>query len=188
LFFDLGEKSFKKVKVMRGQGLKFRSGYDLVGSLSISPELVVLSGPKGILDTIRSIDLGAVDLREITGSFEQKVSLKSPDNKISLEPIEVTIKGRLDKFTEGTFELEYKVINVPSNAIISTFPKEIKLVFQVPLSDYDKVSAEGFEVICDYRDSKNNKLDHLIPRVVKKPDFVSAVRVVPNKVEYLIKN
>ena len=188
LFFDLGEKSFKKVIVRQGMGLKFRNGYDLVGSLSISPELVVLSGPKGILDTIRSLDLGEIDLREITGSFVQKVSLKSPDKKIALEPALVTIKGRLDKFTEGTFELEYKVINVPSKAIISTFPKEIKLVFQVPLLDYDKVSAEGFEVICDYRDSKNNKLDHLIPRVVKKPEFVSAVRVVPNKVEYLIKN
>ncbi|MDZ7614928.1 MAG: hypothetical protein U5K51_15450 [Flavobacteriaceae bacterium] len=50
------------------------------------------------------------------------------------------------------------------------------------------MNADGFEVVCDYSDSKNNKLDHLIPRVIKKPEFVSAVRVVPNKVEYLIKN
>ncbi len=188
LFFDLGEKSFKKVKVLQGQGLKFRDGYNLVGNLNILPEQIVLSGPKGILDTISSLDLGSVDLNDFTGSFVQKVSLKSPSIKIAMEPAEVTIKGRLDKFTEGTFELEYKVINVPSNAIISTFPKVVKLVFQVPLSDYNKVSSDGFEVICDYRDSKNNKLDHLIPRVVKKPEFVSSVRVVPNKVEYLIKN
>lgn len=188
LFFDLGEKSFKKVKVREGEGLEFRNGYNLVGDLKITPELITLSGPKGILDTIRSVDLGSLDLRNHTGSFTQQITLQSPNSKIVLDPANVTVKGRLDKFTEGSFEVAYKVINVPSNAIISTFPKELKLVFQVPLSDYDKVNADGFEVVCDYSDSRNNKLDHLIPRVVKKPEFVSAVRVVPNKVEYLIKN
>lgn len=188
LFFDLGDKSFKKAKVREGQGLEFRNGYNLVGNLKITPELITLSGPKGILDTISSIDLGSLDLRNNTGSFTLQVTLQSPDSKIALDPAEVTVKGRLDKFTEGTFEIGYKVLNVPPSAIISTFPKELKLVFQVPLSDYDKVNADGFEVVCDYSDSRNNKLDHLIPRVVKKPEFVSAVRVVPNKVEYLIKN
>lgn len=188
LFFDLGDKSFKKAKVREGQGLEFRNGYNLVGNLKITPELITLSGPKGILDTISSIDLGSLDLRNNTGSFTLQVTLQSPDSKIALDPAEVTVKGRLDKFTEGTFEIGYKVLNVPPSAIISTFPKQLKLVFQVPLSDYDKVNADGFEVVCDYSDSRNNKLDHLIPRVVKKPEFVSAVRVVPNKVEYLIKN
>ena len=188
LFFDLGEKSFKKVKVWAGEGLEFRNGYNLVGDLNITPQLITLSGPKGILDTIRSVDLGSLDLRNNTGAFTQQVTLQSPNPKIVLDPAEVTVKGRLDKFTEGSFEVRYKVINIPSNAIISTFPKEVKLVFQVPLSDYEKVNADGFEVICDYNDSRNNKMDHLIPRVIKKPEFVSSVRVVPNKVEYLIKN
>ncbi|MDZ7614929.1 MAG: YbbR-like domain-containing protein [Flavobacteriaceae bacterium] len=115
LFFDLGEKSFKKVKVRVGEGLEFRNGYNLVGDLKIAPELITLSGRKGILDTIRSIDIGSLDLRNTKGSFTRQVTLQGPDPKIALDPAEVTVKGRLDKFTEGSFEVGYKVINVPSN-------------------------------------------------------------------------
>jgi hypothetical protein len=71
--------------------------------------------------------------------------------------------------------------------LISTYPKEVKVVFQVALSDYNKISENSFKIQCDYKHTEDNNLEYLIPKIVEKPDILFDVKVIPNKIEYLIK-
>ena len=43
----------------------------------------------------------------------------------------------------------FEVINLPRNVIISTYPKEVKVVYQVALKDYNKIPENSFRVHCD---------------------------------------
>ena len=93
----------------------------------------------------------------------------------------------MDKITDGSYNLPFEVINLPRNVIISTYPKEVKVVYQVALKDYNKIPENSFRIQCDYKQTQDNNLDYLIPKLVDKPEMITNVKIVPNKIEFLIK-
>ncbi|MGB5244220.1 MAG: YbbR-like domain-containing protein [Lutimonas sp.] len=188
LFFEFGIKKFKKVAVLPKMEIQYKIGYGLSENLKFTPKEVTISGPEGMIDTINEVQVKPLILANVSDSFEQELMVISPAKSVSIEPEIIKVSGKVEKFTEGSFDMGYKVINVPPSAIISAYPKELKLIYQVSLENYNKVLAEGFEIICDYEQAEKNNLDYLLPKVTKMPDFVSSVRIVPEKVEFLIKN
>jgi hypothetical protein len=186
LFFEFGKKFSKKVKVISQAELDFRPGYNIVDELQIEPAEVSISGPEGVLDSITEIKTKALKISDIFKSFEKKVPLVVPEN-LTVKPTEIIIKAKVDKFTQGSFILPVEVINVPRSVLITTYPKEVEVVYTVPFSDYNMIVPESFKVICDYKEAQQHDLEYLLPKLTDKPNMVSSVRIVPNKIDYLIK-
>lgn len=186
LFFEFGKKFSKKVKVISQVELEFKPGFNIVNDIQIEPALVSISGPEGVVDSIEEIKTRIIKISNIYKSFEKKLPLVVPEN-ITVKPTEVVIKAKVDKFTQGTFTLPIEVINVPRNVLITTYPKEVKVIYTVPFSDYNKIVPESFKVICDYKETQENDLEYLLPKLTDKPVMVSSVRIVPNEIDYLIK-
>jgi len=187
LFFDLGVKKSKVIPIVSSANLKFKKGYNLVKKYSLHPEVVTVSGPTKFIDSISEIKTEELEILDISNSFETELQLVTPNNSVSLSTNKILIKGEVEKITEGSFNVNYKIINLPENYFISSYPKEIKVVYQVSLKDYNKISENSFEVICDYKETEINNLDYLIPKIIEKPDILFDVKVVPNKIEFLIK-
>lgn len=187
LFFDLGVKKSKKVPIVAAANLQFKTGFNLVKKYTLHPEMVTVSGPTKLIDSIQEVMTEKLDLIDISSSFENEMKLISPNKSVYLSPEIVLIKGEVAKITEGTFNIAYKIINLPEDYIISTFPKEIKVVYQVPLKYYNNITENSFEIICDYKETADNNLDYLIPKIIEKPDILFDVKVVPNKIEFLVK-
>ena len=59
-------------------------------------------------------------------------------------------------------------------------------MFQVGLSNYKKIAASDFKVICDYKISNGQNKHYLVPKLIEKPSLVSSIRLVPDRIEYLI--
>ncbi len=186
LFFEFGKKFSKKVQVTPQVDLEFRPGYNIVDDMQVIPQEVSISGPEGVIDSIIEIRTKVQKITDIFKDFEKRLPLIIPDN-ITVKPAEIVIKGKVDKFTQGTFTLPVEVINVPRSVLITTYPKEVKVIYTVPFKDYNKVVAESFKVICDYKEAQENELDYLIPKLTDTPGMVSSVRILPNKIDYLIK-
>lgn len=187
LFFDLGVKKTKKVKVITHLKINFKPGFNLTKQKVIDPSIIVISGPSKAIDTINEVHTEVFEMKDVSDSFEKKIKLINPSKAISLSTEEITIKGKVEKITQGTFILPYRIINLPKKYLISTYPKEVKVVFQVALNDYNKISENSFKIQCDYKHTTDNNLDYLIPKIVEKPDILFDVKVIPNKIEYLIK-
>ncbi|MCK5639092.1 MAG: YbbR-like domain-containing protein [Flavobacteriaceae bacterium] len=187
LYFEFGVKKSKKVKIISHVNLQFKPGYNLVKEQTIEPDKITISGPENVIDSINEIHTEIIELNDVSESFINKINLVSPTNSISLSSDHVTIKGNVEKITEGTFLLPYKVINIPNKYLISTYPKEVKVIFQVALKDYNKISENSFKIECDYKQTDDNNLEYLIPKIVEKPEILFDVKVVPNKIEFLIK-
>lgn len=187
LYFDLGVKKSKKVKVITNIDLQFKPGFNLIKDYTIEPKFVTISGPSKVIDTINEINTETINWLDISQSFDKKIKLKLPNNIISLSTNEIIIKGNVEKITEGSFNLPFKIINLPKNYIISTYPKEVKIVYQVALKDYNKISKNSFVIQCDYRHTEKNNLEYLIPSIVDMPEILFDVKLIPNKIEFLIK-
>jgi len=188
LYFDLGVKKSKKVKINTNVNLQFKSGFSLVKKYTVHPNSVTVSGASKYIDSIEVIQTELFEMNEVSSSFEEIIKLKSPNEYVTLSSNIVTIKGNVEKMTEGTFNLTYRIINLPKNYIISTYPKKVKVTYQVALKDYNKISDNSFKIQCDYKETESNNLEYLIPKIVEKPEILFDVKVIPNKIEFLIKN
>ena len=187
LFFDLGVRKSKEVPVVSAVDFNFKTGFDFVKPIELSPSVVSISGPEKAIDTIEEVFTEELVISDIAANLEQEVRLSSPGANIELSNELTTVRGEVDKITDGVFILPFEVINLPRNYLISTYPKEVKVIFQVALKDYNKIPENSFKVQCDYKHSVDNNLDHLIPRIVEKPEIIFDAKVIPNKIEFLIK-
>jgi hypothetical protein len=153
----------------------------------LNPRNVTISGPEKVIDTINEVYTEDITLQDLSASFSQEIGVRSPHEAVDLSEQKVSVIGEVDKITDGSFSIPFEVINLPRNYLISTYPKEVKVVFQVALKDFNKIPENSFRVQCDYKQSEDNNLDYLIPVVVEKPEIIFDVKVIPNKIEFLIK-
>jgi len=186
IYLDLGQLNSKKIRLKGNFDFSYKSGYHLTSSVVITPDSILVSGPKQQIDTLKNIQLQKLTLKEISNSVEQVIQIKEVSDVIRFRVKEATIFAKVDRFTEGNLELSFEVINLPDSVSVTTFPKKVKVFYQVDLSNFSKVNAASFKVVCNYNNTLNNNLNYLIPRVVLKPEFVTSVKIIPNKIEYLI--
>ena len=187
LYFDLGKSISKKLKVTSNVTIQYQTGFNLSGQLKIEPEYITIKGPKSKIDSITTITTELIELNDVNESISKKVKIIIDDfDAVSYSNNEVLISGLVEKFTERTIISKIKVLNKPSAYKIITFPKEVELVFQIGLSDFNKVNEKDFQIICDYNESLKNNLDFLIPKITNKPTMVKDVKVIPSKIEFLL--
>ena len=187
LFFDLGVKRSKKVPIVSQVEFEFKTGFSFVGNHEFNPAEVSISGPEKVIDTINEVYTMPQKISDISESINQSVKLQNPSGSVVLSEESVMVVGVVDKITNGSYNVPFRVINLPKNVIISTYPKEVKVVYQVALKDYNKIPENSFRIHCDYKQTEDNNLDYLIPKLVEKPELISNVKIIPNKIEFLIK-
>lgn len=187
LFFDLGVKKSRKVPVLSAMEFSFKTGFNIVGDIVVSPSEVTVSGPEKVIDTINEVYTAGFHLSDISEPFEQEVNLNAPNDVVVLSDETVLVTGVVDKITDGSYNLPFEVINLPRNLIMSTYPKKVKVIYQVALKDFNKIPENSFRIQCDYKQTQDNNLDYLIPKLVEKPELITNVKIVPNKIEFLVK-
>lgn len=187
LYVNLSKSISKKLKVVPDLDLQYQTGYNLSGNLQISPNYVTVTGPKSILDSIQVVGTKKLVLTNLNDTINEQIAvLKAKNTTVRYSDETIKINGLIEKFTERSLTSKYSIKNKPKTYVLSAFPKEVKLVFQVGLSDFKKIDTDNFKVVCDYKQSLDNDLNYLIPKVVKKPSFVKDVKIVPQKIEFLL--
>ena len=188
IFLDLGSLISKKVALKPNLEINYHIGYDILESVSMDPDSILISGPKGQIENIKIINLELLKLEDVKSDFSKNVKIILPENtgNIKLNSKFTKISGEVEKFTEGTFKISFKVLNLPKDINLTTLNKTIEVVFVVALSNFDKVNKDFFEVVCDYNIAKENKLNYLIPKVTVNSRLIKNFKVIPNKIDFLI--
>lgn len=189
IFIEIGPSISKKVPVKPNLEIQYKAGYNLVEKLKISPDTVIVSGSKKYIDSITEFTTNPLKLDNVYKNIEVELTLK-PSFKIKqikMSANKVKISGKVDKFTEGTFKIPVKIINVPEGVSITTFPKEIEAIYQCGLSNFSKITQNDILVVFDYKQYENDTLiTYLSPIIEQKSDYVYALKINPAQLEFLI--
>jgi len=188
IYLEIGSLISKKVPLIPNLEINYHIGYDILESEVIQPDSILISGPEASLNKIVNIDLELLKLEDVKFDFSEKVKILRPENSKNLKITSefATISGKVEKFTEGVFDIPFKVLNLPKDIDLTSLHKTVKVYYVVGLSDFNKIDKNSFEVVCDYTLSRGNNLDYLVPKVVVKPSFIKNFKVVPNKIDFLI--
>lgn len=188
IYLDIGSLISKKVALKPNLEINYHVGYDILETVSMKPDSILISGPEAQIENIKTINLELLKLDDVKSDFSEKVKIIFPKNSsnIKVNSNITTISGKVEKFTEGSFQITFKVINLPEGLELTTLNKTVEVIFVVGLSNFDKIDKNFFEVVCDYNISKENNLSYLIPKVTTKSSFIKSFKVIPNKIDFLI--
>ena len=188
LKFPFEIMAVKSVPISLNSEIEYSIGYDILDSLIMDPDSVKVIGPKKSIESINKIETTVLKLKDVAKSVDQKVSLElNPKLKdVRLSRKEIKVKGKVEKFTEGTFEVPVNVINLPKDVKINYFPKTVLVSYYVSLENYKKVKALDFKIVCDFNDVKDMDKTFFNPVLTQKPSVVKSARLKQNKIEFIL--
>tara|TARA_Y100000389_G_scaffold52806_1_gene48675 strand:- start:25 stop:987 length:963 start_codon:yes stop_codon:yes gene_type:complete len=182
-FSRLEEKVFTVVPQIE---INLRAGYLIDSSLKVTPDSILVRGPKSILDTLNTIQSESIIADDLYENFRKKVSLRSIP-EIQLSESKVTVEVAVSRYTEKEFLLNVEVINLPLGTRVKLFPPKAKVRVTLPLSVLRTIKASDFNLVVDYNNifkDAEKKLDLIM---IRRPSSVKKVILEPKKVNYLIR-
>ena len=180
-------RKLKRLKVVPKLNLSYAVGYSANDKLRLSPDSVDVTGPESIIDTISQLTTFPLKRSEISDDIRGKLVIDTTGlEMLSFYQHEVSYALEVEKFTEGQVLVPVEVENVPEDVNLKIFPQEVKLFFQVNLKQYDLVRPEDFTVVCDFEEITEGQ-DFLLAELIRKPEFVTNIRLSERKIQFIIK-
>jgi hypothetical protein len=183
--FSLSGSMKKKVKVEAKLDISLEKQCLIKGNPICIPDSITVSGPSSIIDTLTIVTTQAETLNKLGKSIGLNLPLEKQE-KLYYDNDMITVNIVVEKYTEAMLKVPIKVINLPYGLRLKTFPHDATLVFNVPLSDYNKLTPGLFSVVVNYREIGNknvNKLDVIVKEV---PEFVYSLKSSPKTVEFIV--
>jgi len=185
LFFRFTKIISVKKKVTPIYNLTFEQQHRLKEKPFCTPDSVVITGPKIILDTLKTIYSQPINIKKVNKTTKRNVSLKEV-NEITTKPKRVVVNINVEQYTEAEITVPVKIINVPDSINLVSFTDSVNVKGIVGLSSYDLLSADDFQVVLDYKSINPNLSREGKISLIKYPSFFDFTNLTPEKVEFLI--
>ncbi len=186
LYFDFSARSVKKVPVKLLYNIKFKGQHGISGPIQLSPQYVMVSGPKEDLNHINYWLTDSVRVTDIYSGISIKPSLqKSQKDNISIYPNVVDVKIPVDEFTEKSLEIPLKVLNNRGYEI-TLLPEKVKIKFLTALSNYHKINRESIEATVDITGWQTKGYTQFPVKLTKFPAFCKVISIEPQIVDFII--
>ena len=187
LVFKYDENTTKDIPVVLQERIQFSPGYDVLDGFIITPDTVHIIGPEKLVNSINEIKTIPLELKDIHLNIDQKLELELPKDNgyIQFSHKSVRLKAKVEKFTEGTFNIPVTLKNSPKNVTLKYYPKSVSVSYYTNLSGFNAVLEKDFKVECDYAKRVENQ-SYLVPELVAQPKTVKSAKIIQQKVEFII--
>ena len=184
IHFNMSPLVDRKIRIHPVVKLTFDKEYTLKKPPFTNPDSVLVRGPQNILDTLSAVNTKAYEYKKLSHNLLRDVKLDILPELVSSTK-QVLLNIAVEQYTEVTFEIPVNIINAPDSLIIKTFPGKVKVICRVGLSQYSKLSKNGFKAIINYkkRSQVNSKLSVQIDHY---PEAVLSADYFPKEVDYII--
>lgn len=183
--FDL--KVSRTVRVMPRVEYELEGGYVLLDSVHTLPAEVEIYGALSILDTLQHVKTNAIQQGLVNRSQRMMTGLDISrlGNDARVSPDSVSIQLNVDKLTEKRFLITPEMLNVPDSLTMLVFPNAVELTIQVPLTRFDEVQVNDFQVEVDYNDLEEGY--QVLPVHLESwPVVAERVSMKPEQVEIVL--
>ncbi len=185
VFFIFDSLISKELPVKFNSQLKFSEGFIAYGSPEITPEMVTVTGPAMDVNKLKYIETIAVDDIDVNSKYEDELNLVVGSN-LAININEVLVKQPVAKYSEFKIKRDIELLSNIPNLKVKLFPKNIDILFSMPLPDYKKLNDTSFAltVRIDSLDVLYKK--KLLIDISQIPKGSGNVRLSSQSVEYII--
>lgn len=190
IYVNFNQKVSKRVPVRTNNvQVNYKAEFQAVDSIRIEPGYITVSGSRNSIDKIDHVLTEKVVLKDVDQNVLQNVKLIPPlsRNQVDVSTSHVTMSLKVAKYTEGSVDLPVEVINLPPGYNIRTFPDRVTVKYQVALSDFESIKPQMFTVTADYGKMKKESGTKLKLELVKSPAAIRHAKLIPDRVEFIIR-
>jgi hypothetical protein len=185
LFFSFDRIIAKTVPVIPDIEVQTERQYSVKGNIKVTPDSVILTGPKHIVDTVENVRTRFKRITGVDETITRSIMLRtSREYSVSVKKVMLTIP--VEQFTEAEIRVPVKIINSRDTINVRIFPDEVTIRCQVAVSDYSQFKERPFEVVIDLNKIDLNSTDKIPVEIPNVPPFVNSLIVTPSKVDFLI--
>ncbi len=185
LFFHFTAVISKRVKLVANTEIAFERQYMQKSEIVLTPDSILIKGPKHIVDTIQFLETELLKLENIKEDTKTEINIKEYKNILFLQKTTL-IKIQVEQFTENNVIIPINIKNVPDSLILKIFPNKLKINYLVGVSNYNSINSQDFVVYVDFNDIKDNINNKLKIKFEKIPDKIKKYTYNPTSTEYLI--
>ncbi len=178
------QESFNKYPVEISGEISSAKQYE-IGNIKITPDSVWVFGLTNATDTMNVVFTEAISRKEVRDSLSFDVKLQKREG-VKYSADVVNIKVPVTPYTEKSFDLEIKAMGFPAAYVLKALPSKAKVFFNVNLLQIDSIKPSDFEVGIMYGDIHGNKSEKVALTLLKYPEAVRDIRIIPKEVEYII--
>lgn len=158
-----------------------------ISSVRIIPDSVTVYASQEILDTMSEVRTVPFYLSNVSENQTHQVQLVKVLGA-KFEPSSVKVRITADQMTEKTVLVPVRWVNFPATKTLRTFPSKVKIIFQVGMSMYRKITADDFTIVVNYADILKETDGNIHLALKSVPAGVSHARIVPSDVDFLIED
>ncbi len=186
LNIDLQGVQSKKIPVVVNALITYKQGFKKTDSLVAVPDSINVAGPRRLLDSIQSIVTKELVLQNVDENISSKISLEElPFAELNSKTTTVTVKQTVKEFAQKKLLLPIKLINVPAKTTLKIIPERIEITFTVPIEKFAAITAQDFELVCDY-EQRNKEENFITPTLVTAPKDAKNIEMLTKKIDFLI--
>lgn len=156
-------------------------GYLQVGEVSLDSQEVVISGPRGLVRRMDSINTEKRVLGEATGPISDRIGLTLPEGyNLELSFDQVNFYAEVQKAIEKEMpNVPVEKVNVPRNREVEVQPDSINVTVFGGEGVVNQLTRDQIKVTIDCNGVKKNEETKLQP-FVKLPPSLSLIRIEPD--------
>lgn len=184
----LDEKTTKRVPLIPKVNVSFRDGFGLVGKIRTTPDSVVLSGARSLLNTVHLWETNFIELNDINAPVEINVSLSdSLQFEISRSLSAATLSFDVQPIAEKTIsDIPIEIVQVPENRNVVLIPPKISIIVRSGVNNIAPLSEKDFYAFVDYKWILLDTSGTVQPNITG-PENVVIVQQNPVRIQYVVR-
>lgn len=187
IFYNYDIYSRKKVPVFLDTNISFKKQFFYGPDIRMSPDSVWITGTPKNIEGIDSICTEALNYRNVRQDIHATISIKEPGAAIKIEPKLVDVSIPVEQFAENTIVLPLKITGNKLDLTVNTYPAQVKVTYLVPMSRFDELKPDFFEVSVNINQWMRDKVSILPVSMTRVPEYVRITNINPSKVDFLVK-
>lgn len=180
ILFSFQKKYTKKVPIQMTADISPATRFT-IQTVAIRPDSLEISGIKSAIDTIQTWKTQTLSARDLTENLVGKLPLEnSAISTIQTNIQEVDYEVLVEEYTEKRLEhIPITIQNLPAPKSVFLYPSQVSLQFQVPVSKFDDINANNFQIVADFKDI-NWKMDKTVPfHAINNPPYIKSLKIIP---------
>jgi YbbR domain-containing protein len=188
LALAVDEYSEKRVPVISRISIVCMDGYGQVGPIHVTPESVVVSGSRVMIDGItewstlrRRFDKQRTPINEDVPVEE------SPTFSVEVFPQTIHYQVDIEHFAEKTFSgIPLNTLGVPPNREIIFIPPKMDIIVRGGIDQLAKLTNDDFLATVDYNTIVRDSSGVVVP-ALNSPQMVQVIRKAPEQFQFIIR-
>lgn len=174
-----------KKKVKHNFQLEFDTHYFLSDSISFSPDSIIISGPKSIVDSICCVETKQMTFKKINATVNKRNIKLQEIEHVQFERKKIATSIPVSLYTEYNAEIKIEKLNVPDSLNMIILPPKVKVKCLVPVEKYANINNTSFIFSVNY-DDINTQSRKFSVNAIRVPQYIKSLTYTPLEVDFLL--